>query len=181
MLFQSLQTVLSRPMYAVSTIFISVVVFAGGILVPHFQLLQSVLTNNSSSLLEKTTFVVSLLGAIETNFTLISASVLLVTALLFGVNIVMLVYYIRRVRTGGIAVTGVTSLGGFVSAVFGIGCAACGSLIATTVLATLGAGGFITLLPLRGVEFGFLGIALLLYSIWLVGKKINAPLVCDIS
>ena len=181
MIVESLQTVFRRPGYAVAALVISIVVFVGGVLIPHYQLLQTVLGNQTLSLFEKTTFIISLLGAIETNFMFVSASVLLVSSLLFGINVVMLVYHIRRVRGEGVAAMGATSVGGFVSAIFGIGCAACGSLIATSVLATLGAGGLITLLPLRGVEFGFIGIALLLYSIWLIGKKINAPLVCDMS
>ena len=181
MLVTSLHTVFSKPGYSVATLVISVGVFVSGILIPHYQLLQTVLGNPVLSLLEKSTFVVSLLGAIETNFTLVSALVLLLTSVLFSINVVMLLYYIRRVRGGSVVVTGATSLGGLVSSLFGIGCAACGSLIATSVLATFGAGGLIMLLPLHGVEFGFIGIALLLYSISLIEKKINAPLVCDIS
>ena len=181
MLVTSLQTIFSRPAYTAAALVISTGVFAGGILIPHYQLLQIVLGNQVLSLLEKSTFVVSLLGAIETNFTLVSALVLLVTSVLFSINVMMLLYYIRLVRGGNVVATGATSIGGLVSALFGIGCSACGSLIATSVLATLGLGGLITLLPLRGVEFGFIGIALLLYSISLIDKKLRAPLVCDIS
>ena len=181
MLVKSLQTVFCRPGYSAAALVISAGVFAGGILISHYQLLQAILGNPALSLLEKSTFVVSLLRAIETSFTHVSALVLLVTSVLFSINVVMLVYYLKRVRGGSVAATGATSLGGLLSAIFGIGCAACGSLIATSVLATLGAGGLITLLPLRGVEFGFIGIALLLYSISLIDKKLRAPLVCDIS
>lgn len=181
MLVTSLQTVFCKPRYSGAVLIISVGVFASGILIPHYQLLQTVLGNPVLSLLEKSTFVVSLLGAIETNFTLISASVLLVTSILFGINVVMLFHYLRRVRGGSTAVTGATSFGGLVSAIFGIGCAACGSLFATSVLATFGVEGLIMLLPLRGVEFGFIGIALLLYSISLIEKNLKVSLVCTIS
>lgn len=181
MLLTSALIVLRKPQYAFLTVVIASLVFIVGVLIPHYQLLQLMLGNNAVSLPEKMAFVLSVLGAIKTSFTFVSASVLVVTAGLFGTNIAMLVYYIKRARSGDVGTSSVTTVSGLVSAAFGIGCATCGSLIATSVLVTLGAGGLITLLPLRGVEFGFIGIALLVYSIWLLAKKINAPLVCDVT
>ena len=47
-------------------------------------------------------------------------------------------------------------------------------------IAPNGAGGLLTFLPFGGEEFGFLGIGLLLYSIWLLLKKLEAPDVCPL-
>ena len=85
-------------------------------------------------------------------------------------------------RTGSPNVkgVGVAGIGGLVSGVFGIGCAACGTFIFTSVLALFGVGGILAYLPFGGEEFGFLGVALLVYSVYSLTKKITDPLVCPI-
>ena len=77
--------------------------------------------------------------------------------------------------------SGAAGIGGLVSGVFGIGCAACGTFILTPLLALFGATGLFSLLPFGGEEFGFIGVGLLVYSIYAVTKKINSPMVCDIT
>lgn len=67
-----------------------------------------------------------------------------------------------------------------VSGFVGIGCASCGSVILASVLSLVGAGGVVFLLPLHGVEFNLLAIALLSYSAWRLAKKLRDPLVCDV-
>ena len=62
----------------------------------------------------------------------------------------------------------------------GVGCAACGSILLTTVLAWVGAGALIRLLPLQGEEFGIIGVILLAISIFLTAKQIDNPVVCKI-
>ncbi len=183
MLLTSVYRVLVRPWYAFLAISVASTVAIAGVLIPQYQLIKQILVSRTMVVPEKLVFVASILGSIETNFTVVSASILLITAVLFGINIAMLLYYIKRARAGirSFGVTSASTFGGLISGVFGIGCAACGSLIATSVLITFGAGGLITLLPLRGVEFGFVGVLLILYSIWLLAKKINTPLVCDIA
>ncbi len=171
-----------RPWYAFLAVSVASTVAIAGVLIPHYQLIKQILASQTMFVSEKLVFVASILGSIETNFTVVSAIVLLITAVLFGINIAILLYYIKQARGGSrsVGLTGASTFSGLVSGLFGIGCAACGSLIATSVLITFGASGLITLLPLRGVEFGFIGVLLILYSIWLLAKKINAPLVCDV-
>jgi uncharacterized membrane protein len=67
-----------------------------------------------------------------------------------------------------------------ISAVFGIGCAACGSVILTAILGIAGTGALLTWLPLHGLEFGVVGIILLSFSIYYLAKRINDPLVCKV-
>ena len=59
-----------------------------------------------------------------------------------------------------------------------MGCAACGSVILTAFLGTIGAGGLLLLLPFHGAEFGIIGLLLLCASIRYLIKKIAEPLVC---
>jgi hypothetical protein len=110
----------------------------------------------------KLSFWGSMYGALFTNFTLFSALSTLAIAYLFGVNSALLAYYIRRRQTE-VSNTSGHSAGvlGMVSGIFGIGCAACGSVIIPSFLILVGAGGLLALLPFHGAEFGLLGVILL--------------------
>ncbi|MFA6270360.1 MAG: hypothetical protein WC657_04085 [Candidatus Paceibacterota bacterium] len=123
---------------------------------------------------------ISLLGSIVTNFTLLSASYTIAIAILFGINLSMLVYFLRRrvaeVKQGGIA----TGIFGITSGVVGIGCAACGSFLLTSILSLVGASWILSFLPLRGAEFGILGVILLSTSLYTTAKKIQNPVICKI-
>lgn len=177
-------TVFRKPKYLLLATTVAVLVFTFAIWLPNLSLLAKVLHPDSAgSIAQKAGFVWSLYGSISTNFTVLSASYTIVIAVLFGVNISLLAYYITRMRGGvrSVSSTSAAGLSGLVSGIFGIGCAACGTFILTSVLAVFGATGFLAWLPFGGEEFGLLGVGLLLYSIFLLDKKINDPLVCEIK
>tara|TARA_B100000508_G_C11462412_1_gene279859 strand:+ start:2732 stop:3283 length:552 start_codon:yes stop_codon:yes gene_type:complete len=177
-------TVLRKPRYLLTAIVVAVSVFTLAVWLPNFSLLGQVLHPDSAgSVSEKASFLWSLYGSIGTNFTVVSATYTIIIAVLFGVNISLLAYYISRMRGGvrGVGSTSAAGIGGLVSGIFGIGCAACGTFILTSVLALFGATGFLAILPLGGEEFGLIGVGLLVYSIYLLAKKINDPLVCEIN
>lgn len=176
-------TVFAKPVYISAAIFIAWAVFTLTVLLPNIQLISVVLFSDTASVIEKANFLFSLYGSIGTNFTFVSAVYAVMISVLFGVQIVLLTYYVRKVRGGvrNIKTAGATSIGGLVSGIFGIGCAACGTFILTSVLALFGATGLLTFLPWGGEEFGIIGVALLLYSIVLLVMKIDGPAVCDIE
>ena len=64
-----------------------------------------------------------------------------------------------------------------IAGLLGVGCAACGSVILTAVLAGAGST-LLLLLPFGGAELGFLGIVLLLYAIVKMHKEIAKGSVC---
>lgn len=176
-----LVTVFKRPLYVLLATMIASCVFAFAVLLPNFELITTVFSSSTVTFYEKNLLLLSLLGSIETNFTALSASTVIAVAVLFGTQISLLVYYVRRVKTKAkINGTGASGLGGLVSGLFGIGCAACGTFVLTSVLALFGATGLLVFLPFGGVEFGFLGIGLLSYSVYLLLKKIDDPLVCEV-
>ncbi len=162
---------------------IAAIVLTFAVWLPNLKLIAIVLTSNTSTVSEKLSFVLSLYGSIQTNFSAVSASYTILIAILFGINIALLTYYIKRSRGGvrSIKGTGAAGIGGLVAGIFGIGCAACGTFIFTSVLALFGVGGILAYLPFGGEEFGFLGVGLLLYSIYVLTKKISDPLVCQIN
>jgi hypothetical protein len=100
--------------------------------------------------------------------------------ILVGINIALLIFYIRFFRTAPSTLSFGGGIAGSLAAFLGIGCAACGSIFLAAFASTLGAGGILALLPRGGEELGYLGIALLLVSIFTLSRTINKPPVCPI-
>ncbi len=179
-----LSSVFGKLTYLLIAALVSVSVFSFAVWLPNFALLRKVLHPDAAgSVVEKASFLFSLYGSIGTNFTLVSASYTIIIAILFGMNVALLTYYIKRAQRGarGLGSSGAAGIGGLVSGIFGIGCAACGTFILTSVLTLFGATGLLAMLPFGGEEFGFIGIGLLVYAIYILMKKIDDPLVCEIK
>jgi len=73
-----------------------------------------------------------------------------------------------------------TSLVGMITGLLGVGCASCGSVILSSVFGVGATAGFIGVLPLRGSEFGLLGVALLLWANYSIALKVQQPLICSV-
>ena len=179
MIIKVLGQVFKHVRYLVGASVVAFTVLSAAILLPNTNALIQVLSSATVSVVFKLNFLLSLYGSLLTNFTPVSALYLIITAILFGVNIGLLTYYIRRRQVkNGNTTAHLANLGGIISAVLGIGCAACGSIVLTAILSLFGAGSLILLLPFNGVEFGVLGIILLCFSSYYLMKRINDPLVC---
>lgn len=176
---KALQKVFSSPSYIVLAITIAIAVFSFAVWLPNWRLIFIVITSPSVSFTEAVNIIFSLFLSIGTNFTAVSASYTIAIAILFGINIALLTYYISKRRGAIQGKGGVLGIGGLISGVFGIGCASCGIFILTAVLALIGAGGIIAFLPLGGEEFGILGVILIGYATYWTAKKIEEPLVSE--
>ncbi len=180
MVFQALQKVFRKTHYVFLAVGVTALTFVLAVLLPNFSLIKNVFKDVDLSFSDKINLPISLLGSITTNFNFFSASYTVLIAILLGINVAMIVFFLRRrvkeVRETGMA----TGALGMISGVVGIGCAACGSLILTSVLSVLGAGWVITYLPFAGAEFGILGILLLGVSIYATSKRIMSPLICKV-
>lgn len=181
MVLTVLKRVFRNARYTQLAIVVTFIVLSVAILLPSRDIVWQVFSSRLLGVGDKFAFLGSMYGLIASNFTIYSAVFTIVASFLFGINIAFLVYYIRRRQVGshGRAAEW-NSLGGLVSGVLGVGCAACGSIILTSFLTALGAGGLLLWLPLHGAEFGLLGIVLLSVSIYQLAKRINDPLVCSI-
>jgi len=179
---RTLASILRQPLYFSVSLGIAVVVFAVAVWIPNLPLLATVFGTASVAWTQKFLFAFNLLGAITSNATAMSAFYTVAIAILFGINSTLLLYYIRRMRGGtrGLGTAGMAGIGGMVSGFFGIGCAACGTFLLTSLLSLVGGAGLLALLPFGGEEFGFLGVGLLLYSVFVLLKKISDPLVCSV-
>ncbi len=160
---------------------IAVAAFLFAVWFPNLGLIAEVFSTSSAPLGSKLKIAISLLGGISTNFSVLSAGYTIAIAILFGLNIAMIVYLLRRKRNGLAQQETTAGIGGIASGALGIGCAACGSFLLSTTLSLFGAAGALAILPLRGGEFGILSVGLLLISLSLISKKIAAPFICKPS
>ncbi len=156
---------------------VATLVFVLALWFPNLRLLLSVWTDTSVSFGDKLALPASLLPSIMTNFTLLSASYTIAIALLAGINVALMLHLMRTRRLSG-GSGALISVSGMFAGTLGMGCAACGSLILTSIVGTAGGISVLTLLPLGGSEFGMLSVALLGYSTYLLAKQITKPLVC---
>lgn len=178
MIVQALQKVFRKPAYILLALTTSAVIFAFAVWFPNIPLIVEVMGHSGIPLTQKFDLPISLLGSIITNFTPLSASYTIVIAVLFGTNLAMIIYFLRRkiieVKHTGIA----TGFFGLTSGVVGMGCAACGSFLLTSTFSLFGASGILAFLPLSGGEFGILGVILLAVSLHAIAKQIQNPAVC---
>lgn len=180
MLIQALQKVFKKPAYVVLALVVSALVFVLAVWLPNIRLVAGIVISPDVPFITKLELPLSLLGSIGTNFTVLSALYTITIAILFGVYIAMLTYFLKR-RIKEVGQSGVaTGFLGITSGVLGVGCAACGSFLLTS-LTLVGASGVLAFLPLGGSEFGIIGAVLLALAIYMTAKKIIDPLVCKVE
>ena len=177
----SVRLVFSNVAYLSAALGTAALVFTIAVWLPNLALIVQVVTSDTAGLLDKFNFLFSLYGSITTNFTVVSASYTILIVVLFGVSVAMFVFYIHQQQGSVRGSTSAASLGGLVSGFFGIGCAACGTFILTSLVGLFGAGGVLTFLPLGGEEFGFIGVGLLGYSIYKTSEMIQKPKTCAVE
>lgn len=178
-----LQQVLGKAGYLFLFISTTLVLGLSLLLWPSRALLLSVFTSEAASLGQKVMLLVSVIGSFLGSHGLFSTVIVGLVTLLFSLNVTVFVYYVRRAQKSMRSDTRIhlSGVAGLISGLLGIGCVACGSIILTALLSSVGATGFLLLLPLHGGEFGLLGLILLGVSIHLLVSKINDPLTCSID
>lgn len=172
----SIKTVMANKNYLVLTLTVSTAVFLFSIWLPNFSFVGEIITSEYFTVNEKVSILFSSLGAFQTNFGPFGRVALVAISLLFGLNIGLFTFYLKR----GVALQRAAgmSMAGILAGLIGIGCASCGSFILASIFGMSAAAAFIGLLPFRGQEFAVAGIIILSLSIILIARKIQEPLVC---
>jgi hypothetical protein len=112
----------------------------------------------------RATVLVELYPFVGTAYTTLQGAVLVLTAVLVGINMAVATYHVRE---HSLSVSqGSGSLGGIVLGTLGAGCAACGSAVLAGLLSVAGASGLLLALPLDGLEFSLLAVVALLLSLY---------------
>lgn len=171
--------IIRQPKYFAVAITVSLAVIAFAAWLPNLHLITRTMTSSTMTLWQKTNLLVGLLGSLRTNFTPVSRLVTFVTAVFAGVQVSLLVFYVRQTaklqQSMGMSAVGVAT------SMLGVGCASCGSVVLTSLIGFGATTAVLGFLPFRGQEFGFLGIGILLFAIHFTMKKINDPLVCGVK
>ncbi|OGZ58969.1 MAG: hypothetical protein A2728_01785 [Candidatus Spechtbacteria bacterium RIFCSPHIGHO2_01_FULL_38_11] len=185
MLISALKRVFSKFSYTLLAFTVGWFIFSISVFAPNLKLISKVFKSEVVSAKYKINFIFNLYEGLDTSVSTFSLATIISVAVLFGINIAMLVYMLKRNvavsvpnRQGkNIFSTFVATIAG----VLGIGCAACGSLILTPLITALGATWILTALPFGGREFSLVAIILILISIYSLCKKINDPLICPVE
>lgn len=176
MVWVSVKEVMKRWHYVVLALLVSLLLFLFAIWLPNLSFVREITFSPFFTITEKISILLSSLGAFQTNLRPFGRLVLVTAVLLFGLNVSLFSFYIKR-RVKLEKEAGM-SIGGMLAGLIGIGCASCGSFILASIFGMSASAAFIGLLPFRGQEFGILGIIILGLSIILIAKKIQEPLIC---
>lgn len=161
-LVKAVITVLRRPKYVLVSVMSSL--FMAGLIIwsLNLELLKFILLEAPLSLWEKVSFISYGYESIFTNLNSPLSMGILTFTVLFGINMALLVYVIRR--HGFKAIPKKSGGGAFMFAILGGGCIACGTSLVAPLLASFGA---VSAPFLRGLGtiFNWVGSILIVYSI----------------
>ncbi len=174
-IIRSISTVLRKPPYAIIAIAATLLFLLVASWLPNRALLRYILGSGAFSLADKLSFLFSLKG-LTINATKLSLSLLISTAILFGINIALLSYYLKK-RASLERAAGASTLG-ILGSLMGVGCASCGSVILASLFGFAASATVTGALPFKGLEFSAAGLFLVAFSTYFVARKIARPLVC---
>ena len=101
----------------------------------------------------------------------------MVFSFLISLNVVLFTFFVRMTRVAQLRFS-FNTFAGFIAGLFGLGCAACGSFLLSP--GTFFIGGILVWLPYHGLELGYLGLFLLVFSAYKTTRAINSPSACPI-
>ncbi|MDT3437625.1 hypothetical protein [Haloarcula sp. 1CSR25-25] len=161
---RTVRLVLSLPQYVVLATGYAVLGLSMFVFSRNVALLQQVVFRSRLPWESRATVIVELYPFVGTAYTALQGTVLLLTAVLIGINLSVATYHVREHRLS--VGQGSGSLGGIVLGTLGAGCAACGSAVLAGLLSVAGASGLLLALPLDGLEFSVLAVVMLLLSLY---------------
>ncbi|MGB9931234.1 hypothetical protein [Haloarcula amylolytica] len=173
---RTVRLVLTLPVYAAVAAIAAVVSLTLFVVSLNVPLVLDLVVGGSLPLASRLRVLGELYPFIGTSFNPAQGVLLVVVAVLTGVDIGLATYHFREhgldLQQGGAGVAGV------VLGTLGAGCAACGSAVLLGLLSLLGVSTSLLFLPLDGLEFALLALAVLTLSIyWLAegmrGGEIN--------
>lgn len=162
--------VFSKPKYIVLALVSNFIMMGIIIWSLNLELLGYIVFQAPIGLLAKMEFFLYGYQSLFTTYDNILSLGIIVFTFLFGINVAMLTYVIRRI--GFKAVPKKSGGGAFIFAILGGGCVACGTSLLAPLLASLGAVSAPLLRDL-GAIFNWLGSILIIYSIYKLSLLIN--------
>lgn len=176
--FRPVADVLRSPRWAAVALVTAVAVFLVAVWLPNLGLVTDVVFAEDMPVAAKLRFLWSSLGAIGTNFTTAQAGLLVVIAVLFGLNAAVALHTVRqRLRERSAAGLG---LAGLVAGLIGVGCSACGAVVLAGLLGAGTTAAVIRVLPLGGLEFSLAAVLLLTAALLVTARQAHRSQACDL-
>lgn len=166
--------ILDSPLYIFIALLMAFLMISFMVLIMNVSLIFSPIAPGYT-IFDRIVLVFNLLGGLFTNNTLISASLIIITSLLAGINVALLAIKIKSLKAVSYKESGLSS-SGTIASVMATGCSSCG----ISILSLLGIAGGLTFLPFGGIELGFIGLFLLLFSIYWTSKSILECKICKV-
>jgi|FLOH01.1.fsa_nt_gi hypothetical protein len=175
--YQGLKIVFKNKKYISLAIILAVIFYAITNWIHNSEQIFQIASISSLTIGLKLQIIIKSLFMISNNFlNWWSFALMILVVIFFGLNISLLVYHYRQ-RWSMTKQAG-TSLIGMVISFFGVGCAACGSVLLTILFGYSFAAALITFLPAHGAEFIILALILLLYSTYSLSRKVVGQIDC---
>lgn len=168
--------VLTLPVYATVAVLASALSLTAFVVSLNVQFVLDVVVSGSLPPASRVTILAELYPFVGTSFGSAQGALLVVVALLTGLDVAMATYHFREhgldLQQGGVGAAGV------ILGTLGAGCAACGSAVLLGLLSLFGVSTSLLILPLDGLEFALGALVVLTFSIyWLAdgmrGGEIN--------
>lgn len=175
-LIKSLRAVLKNKDSRRILIGSSLLFFLAVILTEKATALSSVLTQNFTAS-QKITLLFTYVFDLRSSFTLGTLTLITAGSILGGINLALAYIYFKT-HSKAVASSGLYSGAGFFFALLGVGCAACGTALLSTILGFLGLSFILGFLPYQGLEIGYLGLLILGLATMSLSKKVVGPKVC---
>ncbi len=157
--------VLTVPLYAVIALLAAVIALTTFSLGQNPTLVQFLL-RGTIPLENRVIILINQYPFVGTNFTVEQGVIILLVAVLVGVNLAMVAYYFREhgisIQQGGSGTLGI------VFGTLGAGCAACGSVLLAGVLSLFGVTASATLFPFDGLGIAVVALLWIFLSIYWV-------------
>lgn len=176
-MIRALKKVFRNYRYITIVLLIGFLIFSLSVWLRNLPLLKIVALSSAFSFSDKIAIFVTFLGGIATKVNLFSAVLMVTISILFCINASLYIYYLKQVKKLP-RKEGVGAVSAFVSGMFGVGCASCGSFLLGSIPAFFGASGLILLLPLRGEELSMVSIVLFLWSMHWMSGGIQKSKIC---
>lgn len=157
----------------------AIAVLVSLIWIPHYESIYTFLSLDYVSVGAKLGFLFALLGSFTTNFTCFGMVQAILVSLLVSANIVAFSIYYQASHNLilGSRIAGAGILG-FVFGLLGVGCSACGSILAFYLLSLTGGGALLSVLPFGGIEFSIVSLIILCVSLAILLKNMRKTNVC---
>lgn len=166
--------VFSNWRYAILSVVLAAIIFVSFIVISNYPLFLTAAKFSDISVFPKVfSNIINTIVSVSGIQQLIG---MIAVTFLAGLNVTMFIFKYKFAKCESASKSNLATIGGLFSGAVAAGCPAC----SISILSLLGVAGGLAILPFRGLEFIFLSIVVLFYSLYLTSKSIYFCKACRI-